>query len=50
LKVRRGKIGGFQGYLPPNDQTCASTVLKALEPRFGYSGASNTISGSDSIG
>jgi len=36
FKVRRGKIGGFQDYLPPDDQAYAAAALRALDPRFGY--------------
>ncbi len=36
FKVRRGKIGGFQDYLSPNDQAYAAIALRTLDPRFGY--------------
>ncbi len=36
FKVRRGKIGGFQDYLSPNDQAYASAALQKLNPRFEY--------------
>lgn len=36
FKVRRGKIGGFEDYLSPNDQAYAATALQKLDPRFGY--------------
>jgi hypothetical protein len=36
FKVRRGKIGGFQDYLSPNDQAYASAALQKLDRRFGY--------------
>jgi Sulfotransferase domain len=36
FKVRRGKIGGFQDYLSPNDQAYAATALQKLDRRFGY--------------
>jgi len=39
FKVRRGKIGGFQDYLSPNDQVYAAAALEALDPRFGYGGS-----------
>ena len=37
FKVRRGKIGGFEDYLSPEDQTYAANTLARLSPRFGYS-------------
>ncbi len=36
FKVRRGKIGGFEDYLSPNDQEYAADALGTLDPRFGY--------------
>lgn len=39
FKVRRGKIGGFEDYLSPNDQDYAAAALAKLDPRFGYSAA-----------
>ena len=36
FKVRRGKIGGYEDYLSPNDQKCAALALEKLDPRFGY--------------
>lgn len=39
FKVRRGKIGGFEDYLSPNDQLYASAALQKLDRRFGYSGS-----------
>ncbi|HXA09122.1 MAG TPA: sulfotransferase domain-containing protein [Chthoniobacterales bacterium] len=36
FKVRRGKIGGFQDYLSPNDQAYAAAALRRLDSRFGY--------------
>lgn len=36
FKVRRGKIGGFEDYLSPNDQEYAAAALGTLDPRFGY--------------
>ena len=48
FKVRRGKIGGFQDYLSPNDQAYAATALQRLDPRFGYAGHSGEISGPES--
>jgi Sulfotransferase domain len=36
FKVRRGKIGGFEDYLSPNDQKYAATALQKLDPGFGY--------------
>jgi hypothetical protein len=36
FKVRRGKIGGFEDYLSPNDQAFAAAALRKLDPRFGY--------------
>ena len=38
FKVRRGKVGGFEDYLSPNDQVYATAVLRTLDPRLGYSG------------
>ncbi len=37
FKVRRGKIGGFEDYLSPEDQALAASALQELDPRFGYS-------------
>ena len=37
FKVRRGKIGGFEDYLSPEDQSYAANALARLNPRFGYS-------------
>ncbi len=39
FKVRRGKIGGYEDYLSPEDQAYAATALQKLDPRFGYAGA-----------
>jgi hypothetical protein len=36
FKVRRGKIGGFEDYLSPNDQEYAAEAMEALDMRFGY--------------
>lgn len=36
FKVRRGRIGGFQDYLSPDDQAYASAALQKLHPRFDY--------------
>jgi len=36
FKVRRGKIGGFEDYLSPDDQVYAAAALKKLDPRFDY--------------
>lgn len=49
FKVRRGKIGGFQDYLPPNDQAYARAALQGLDSRFGYGRAVGPTSDSDSI-
>jgi len=38
FKVRRGKIGGFEDYLSPNDQAYSAAALEKLDPRFGYAG------------
>ncbi len=37
FKVRRGKIGGFEDYLSPNDQEYAAAALQKLDSRFVYS-------------
>ena len=39
FKVRRGKIGGFEDYLSPEDQNLAISALEKLDPRFGYTGS-----------
>ena len=49
FKVRRGKIGGFQDYLSPNDQAYAATALHRLDPRFGYAGPSGETSGPETL-
>jgi hypothetical protein len=36
FKVRRGKIGGFEDYLSPEDQGFAAGALRRLDRRFGY--------------
>jgi glycosyltransferase involved in cell wall biosynthesis len=36
FKVRRGKVGGFNDYLSPEDQVFAAEALKQLDARFGY--------------
>jgi hypothetical protein len=36
FKVRRGKIGGFEDYLSPNDQKYAAEAMEPLNTRFGY--------------
>lgn len=36
FKVRRGKIGGFQDYLSPEDQELAAAAMRRLDSRFGY--------------
>jgi len=36
FKVRRGKIGGFEDYLSPNDQAFATAAMRRLDSRFGY--------------
>jgi hypothetical protein len=38
FKVRRGRIGGFEDYLSPNDQVYAAAALQKLDPRFDYGG------------
>ena len=38
FKVRRGKVGGFEDYLSPDDQAYAARVLQKLNPRFDYAG------------
>ena len=38
FKVRRGKIGGFEDYLSPNDQEYAAAAMTKLDPRFDYGG------------
>jgi hypothetical protein len=38
FKVRRGRIGGFEDYLSPNDQVYATAALQELDPRFDYGG------------
>jgi hypothetical protein len=48
FKVRRGKIGGFQDYLEPNDQAYAAAALQGLDPRFGYGRAADRSSDSGS--
>ena len=40
FKVRRAKVGGFADYLSPADQEYAAVVLRQLDPRFGYTEAS----------
>lgn len=35
--VRRGKVGGFTDYLSSDDQAYAATVMRELDPKFGYS-------------
>lgn len=37
FKVRRGKVGGYHDYLSVADQEYAATVMRRLDPRFGYS-------------
>jgi hypothetical protein len=36
FKVRRGKIGGFEDYLPMEDRQYAAQVMQSLYPQFGY--------------
>ena len=36
FKVRRGKVGGFEDYLSPDDQVYAAVALQRLDPRFDY--------------
>ena len=36
FKVRRGKVGGYQEYLPAEDQMFAAAAMRKLDPRFGY--------------
>ena len=36
FKVRRGKVGGYQEYLSPDDQAFAAAAMSKLDPRFGY--------------
>jgi len=36
FKVRRGKVGGFEDYLSPDDQVYAAAALQRLDPRFDY--------------
>jgi Sulfotransferase domain len=45
FKVRRGKIGGFEDYLSPNDQVYATAALQKLDPRFDYGGRAAGHSG-----
>jgi hypothetical protein len=45
FKVRRGKIGGFEDYLSPNDQVYAAAALQKLDPRFDYGGRAAGHSG-----
>lgn len=40
FKVRRGKIGGFEDYLSPEDQAYAAGELQKMDPRFAYAGRS----------
>ena len=47
FKVRRGKIGGFEDYLSPNDQVYAATTLQKLDPRFDYGQPAPETSGSE---
>jgi hypothetical protein len=49
FKVRRGKIGGFDDYLSPNDREYAGNALRELDPRFGYTGPSEQIQDRESI-
>ncbi len=42
FKVRRGKIGGFEDYLSPDDQAFASSAMRRLDPRFGYASGPNS--------
>lgn len=46
FKVRRGKIGGFEDYLSPNDQAYAAAALQKLDPRFDYGEPPADTSGS----
>jgi len=45
FKVRRGRIGGFEDYLSPNDQVYAAAALQELDPRFDYGGRAAGHSG-----
>lgn len=36
FKVRRGKVGGFQEYLSPEDRQYATDAMENLDFRFGY--------------
>ena len=36
FKVRRGKVGGYQDYLSPDDQSFAAAAMSKLNPLFGY--------------
>jgi len=36
FKVRRGKIGGYEDYLSPEDRQYAADALLRLDPRFDY--------------
>ena len=45
FKVRRGRIGGFEDYLSPNDQIYAAAALQKLDPRFDYGGRTAGHSG-----
>jgi hypothetical protein len=36
FKVRRGKIGGFEDYLPLEDRQYAAEAMHLLDPRFSY--------------
>ncbi len=36
FKVRRGKVGGFEKDLSPEDQAFAAAAMQKLDPRFGY--------------
>jgi hypothetical protein len=45
FKVRRGKIGGFEDYLSPDDQAYSTAALAKLDPRFNYGGLAAGPSG-----
>ena len=49
FKVRRGKIGGFEDYLSPNDQVYAAAALQKLDPRFDYGGGAAGHSGRSTL-
>ncbi len=36
FKVRRGQVGGYREYLPPEDQQFATIAISRLDARYGY--------------